>query len=158
MEAVKMKVEVTNQKPEIAVAMKVTAIGMDKMVEAMDAGYTRLMGHISEQGKQIVGAPYCCYTNANEDFSQFDMELGIPISEAVSAQGEIFMSQTCEGKAITATHKGAYKDLEAVYTALMDYVKENSLELTGVYYDYYISNPADTPESELLTQVIFPIK
>jgi effector-binding domain-containing protein len=40
----------------------------------------------------------------------------------------------------------------------MDYVKENSFELTGVYYDYYINNPADTPESELLTQVLFPVK
>ena len=153
-----MNIEITNQSPVIAAAIKVTAMGMDKMVEAMDAGYTKLMGYIAEQGKQIAGAPYCCYTNANEDFSRFDMEFGIPVNEAVAASGEIFMSQTCESKAVTATHKGAYKDLEATYTALMDYVKENSLELTGVYYDYYISNPADTPESELLTQVVFPIK
>jgi len=68
------------------------------------------------------------------------------------------MSKTYEGKAVAATHKGAYKDIEPTYTALMDYVKDNSLELTGVYYDYYISNPAETPESELLTQVVFPIK
>jgi len=116
------------------------------------------MGYIAEQGKQMTGAPYCCYTNASEDFSSFDMEFGIPVSEAVAASGEIFMSRTYEGKAVTGMHKGAYKDLEAAYAALMDYVKENSLELTGVYYDYYISNPADTPESELLTQVVFPIK
>jgi len=153
-----MNVEVTNQKPEIAVAIKVTAIGMDKMVEAMDTGYPKLMGYIEEQGKQITGAPYCCYMNGNEDFSQFDLELGIPVSEAISAQGEFFMSQTYEGKAIAAMHKGAYKDIEKAYTALMDYAKENSLELTGIYYDYYISNPADTPESELLTQVVFPVK
>ena len=153
-----MNIEVSNQKPVIAAAIKVTAMGMDRMVETMNAGYTKLMGYIAEQGKQIAGAPYCCYTNASEDFMQFDMEFGIPVNEAVAASGEIFMSQTYEGKAVTGTHKGAYKDLETTYTALMDYVKENSLELTGAYYDYYISNPADTPESELLTQVIFPIK
>jgi effector-binding domain-containing protein len=153
-----MNIEVTYQKPVIAAAIKVTAMGMDKMVEAMNVGFTKLMGYIAEQGKQITGAPYCCYTNASEDFSQFDMEFGIPVSEGVAACGEIFMSHTYEGKALTGTHKGAYKDLEATYTALMDYVKENSLELTGVYYDYYISNPAETPESELLTQVVFAIK
>ena len=153
-----MKIEVTNQQPQIAAAIKVTAMSMDNMVEAMDAGYAKLMGYIAEQGKQISGAPYCCYTNANEDYSQFDMEFGIPISEAVAASGEIFMSRSYEGKAVAGTHKGAYKTIDATYTALMDYVKENSLELTGVYYDYYISNPADTPESELLTQVVFPIK
>jgi effector-binding domain-containing protein len=153
-----MKIEMTNQQPQIAAAVKVTAIGMDKMVEAMDAGFSKLMGYITEQGKQIAGAPYCCYSNCSEDFSQFDMEFGIPVNEAISAQGEIFMSQTYEGKAITATHKGAYKDIEVAYAALMDYAKDNSLELSGVYYDYYISNPAETLESELLTQVVFPIK
>ena len=55
-------------------------------------------------------------------------------------------------------YKGAYKDIEIAYTALMAYMAENRLESTGVYYDYYLNNPADTPESELLTQVVFPIK
>ena len=153
-----MKIEVTNQQPLIAAAIKVTAMGMDKMVEAMSAAYTKIIEYIAEQGKQMAGAPYCCYTNCSEDFSQFDMEFGIPVNEAVAASGEIIMSRTYEGKAVIGTHKGSYKTLEAAYTALMDYVKENSLELTGAYYDYYISDPADTPEDELLTQVVFPVK
>jgi effector-binding domain-containing protein len=41
---------------------------------------------------------------------------------------------------------------------MMQYLAENQLESTGVYYDYYLSNPADTPESELFTRVIFLIK
>ena len=152
-----MKIEVTNEKSEIAVAIKAIAIDMDQMVEVMDTSYAKLMGYIAAQGKQISGAPYCCYTNPNEDYSQFDMEFGIPVSEAVDAKDEIFMSQTYRGKAITAIHKGAYKDLETMYVALMDYAKENSLELAGVYYDYYISNPADVTESELLTKLVFAL-
>jgi len=153
-----MKIEVTNQQPQIAVAMKKTAISMEQIAEVTTEGYTKLMGYLAEQGKQIAGAPYLAYMNGNEDFSKFDIELGIPVSEAVSVQGELYMSQSYEGKAITTTYKGAYKDIEVAYVALMDYAKENALEMTGVYYDYYISNPADTPENELLTQVVFPIK
>ena len=153
-----MNVELTNQKSEIAAAIKVTAIGMDKMVEAMETGYPKLMEYVAQQGKEMTGAPYCCYTNCTEDYSQFDIELGIPVSEAVPAEGEIFMSQTYGGKAIAITHKGAYKDIDAAYGILMDYAKENSLELTGDYYDYYVNDPANTPESELLTQIVFPIK
>jgi len=152
-----MKIEVTNFEPEIAAAIKATSMSMENMVEAMEKGYSILMEYIAEQGKEIAGPPYCCYTNASEDYSQFDMEFGIPVSEAVPAKDEIFMSETYEGKAVTGTHKGSYKEIDTTYTALMDYVKDNSLELTGVYYDYYISNPADTPESELLTQIVFPI-
>ena len=153
-----MKIEVTNKQPQIAAAIKRTELGMDKIVEAMNVDYTKLMEYIAQQGKQIAGAPYCFYTNANEDYTKFDIELGIPVNEAVSYSGEIFMSQTYEGKALTATHKGAYKDLETTYCALMDYAKENSIEIANDCYDYYISNPADTPESELLTEVVFPIK
>jgi effector-binding domain-containing protein len=153
-----MKIEVTNQQPQIAAAIKRTALSMDKIVEAMDNDYTKLMGYIAEQGKQIAGAPYCFYTNASEDYMIFDIELGIPVSEAIPAFGEIYMSQTYEGKALVGTHKGAYKDLEKTYCALMDYAKENSIDLANDCYDYYLSNPADTPENELLTQVVFPIK
>ena len=84
--------------------------------------------------------------------------MGIPVKKKAAVSGEFFMSKTCDGKAITATYKGAYKDIEGAYLALMGYMAENKLESTGVYYDYYINDPADTPESELLTQIVFPIK
>ena len=153
-----MKIEVTNKQPQIAVAMKKTAVSMEQIADVTTGGYTKLMEYLAEQGKQIAGAPYLAYMNGNEDFSKFDIELGIPVSEAVPVEGEFYMSQSYEGKAISTTYKGAYKDIEVAYVALMDYAKENALEMTGVYYDYYISNPADTPESELLTQIVFPIK
>ena len=153
-----MKIEVTNQQPQIAAAIKRMALSMDKIIEAMDTDYSKLMEYITEQGKQIAGAPYCFYTNASEDYMTFDIELGIPVSEAVPVSGEIYMSRTYEGKALVGTHKGTYKDLEKTYCALMDYAKENSIDIANDCYDYYLSNPADTPEDELLTLVIFPIK
>ena len=94
----------------------------------------------------------------NKNVISFDIELGIPVSEAVPVSGEIYMSQTYEGNALVGTHKGAYKDLEKTYCALMDYAKENSIDIANDGYDYYLNNPADTPENELLTQVVFPIK
>ena len=153
-----MKIEVANLEPQIAVATKKTAVNMEQIAEVATEGLTKLMEFLAKQGKEIAGAPYLAYTNCNEDFSEFDVELGIPVNEAMPATGEIFMSQTYEGRAVTTTYKGAYKGIEVAYVALMDYAKENALEMTGVYYDYYISNPADTPESELLTEVVFPIK
>ena len=152
-----MKIEVTSQKAQIAVAIKRTAVNMEQIAELTTDGYTRLMGYLLEQGKQIAGAPYLAYMNGNEDFSEFDIELGIPVLEAIPDQGEFYMSQTYEGKAILTVYQGAYKDIEAAYVALMNYAEENALEMTGVYYDYYISDPTDTPENELLTQVVFPI-
>ncbi|MCL2753052.1 MAG: GyrI-like domain-containing protein [Defluviitaleaceae bacterium] len=153
-----MKIEITNLKPQIAVAMKETSLNMESVHEAIGEMAAKLMAYLAEQGKDMAGAPYLAYFNATEDFSTFDIEWGFPISEPVPNSGEIFMSQTCEGKAITAMHKGSYSGLGATYSAIMDYAKENSLNCTGVVYDYYLNNPDETPESELLTQVIFSIK
>ena len=52
-----MNIEVTNLKSEIAAAIMIKAISMDKIAETMNSGYTILMGYIAEQGKQIAGVP-----------------------------------------------------------------------------------------------------
>ena len=153
-----MNIEVTNQKSQIAVALKKESATMAEISVLATEGLQKVFGFLAQRGIKIAGAPYLAYTNGNADFSRFDVELGIPVSGEVAVSGEFFMSKTCEGKAITATYKGAYKDIDTAYTALMEYMAENKLESTGVYYDYYINDPADTPESELLTQIVFPIK
>jgi effector-binding domain-containing protein len=153
-----MNIEIINKEAEIAVAVKFEAVEFTKMAEIMTEGYQKLMAYVVKCGKQMAGAPYCKYTNGSEDFMKWDIELGVPVSEPLPEQGKFYMSKTCAGKAITAMHKGAYKDIEQTYAPMMQYLAENKLESTGVYYDYYLSNPADTPESELLTKVVFPLK
>lgn len=143
-----MNIEITNLSSQIAVATKATAVTMENMTVAIDTGYEKLMHAVAEQGAQLIGAPYCAYLNSNEDFTIFDIELGIPINTAISASDEVYMSQTYEG---------SYATLEATYEAMLVYLQQNHLESTGVYYDYYLSNPLDTPENQLLTQVVFPI-
>ena len=153
-----MNIELSEQISQIAVAVKKENATMAEISALATDGLQKVFEFLAQQGIEIAGAPYLAYTNGNADFTQFDIELGIPVGEEVSVNGDFFMSRSCEGKAITATHKGAYKDVDAAYAALMEYMVENKLESTGVYYDYYLNNPADTPESELLTQVVFPVK
>jgi effector-binding domain-containing protein len=153
-----MNIEVTNQESQIAVAIKKEAVRFDNMAGVMVEVYQILLAYIAQQGKQIAGAPYCKYTNGSEDFMQWDIELGVPVSEPLPEQDGMYMSRTCEGKAICAMHKGSYKDIDQTYTPMMEYLTANNLESTGDYYDYYISNRADTPENESLTQVVFPVK
>lgn len=113
-----MKIEVTNHPPQISVAIKRTAVSMDNLHEIIDEICAKLLAHLAEQGKEMAGAPYLVYMNGNDDFSQFDIEWGFPVAEPVPVSGEVYMSQTYEGKAITATHKGSYNDLETTYCAI----------------------------------------
>ena len=153
-----MNIEIINKEPEIAIAVKFDAVNFTEMAKVMVEGYQKLWTYIAKCGKQMAGAPYCKYTNGSENFMKWDIELGVPVSEVLPEEDKIYMSKTCEGRAITAIHKGAYRDIEKTYTPLMQYLTDNKLESTGIYYDYYLNNPADTPENELLTKVVFPIK
>lgn len=154
-----MNIETINKQSEMAVAVKKEAVRFDgNMGEWMGKAYESLWAHAAKHGKQITGCPYCKYTNASEDFMQFDVELGLPVSEPLPEQDGIYMSKTCEGRAICATHKGPYKDMEKTYAPMMEYLTANNLESTGVYYDYYVNDPAHVAESELLTKVVFPIR
>lgn len=153
-----MDIKIIKKESEIAAAIKKEAVRFNSMGDVMAEIYQKLWAYIAKLGKNMAGAPYCKYTNGSEDYMQFDIELGIPVSEPLPEEGEIYMSKTCEGRAVSAIHKGAYKDIEKTYTPMMEYLAKNNLKSTGVYYDYYLSNPAETPESELLTKVVFLIK
>lgn len=153
-----MKVEVTNLTPQISVASKRTAVSMGNIHEAINEMSTKLMDYLTEQGKEMSGPPYLKYMNMKPDFSEFDIEWGFPVAESLPDTVEFYMSKTHEGKAIIATHKGSYDTLEKTYAAIMDYEKENSLENIGIFYDIYLSDPDKTPEDELLTQVVCPIR
>ena len=152
-----MNIEVKEMQAKIALAVKRKAT-MENIAAVMDEGYGKILGYLNEIGQYPVCAPYACYMNCSPDFCEFDLEMGFPVAAEVTVKDDLFMSKSFEGKAATVMYKGAYKDIEPAYVALMEYMAANSLESTGVYYDYYISNPADTPESELLTEVVFPIK
>ena len=153
-----MSIEAIDKEAEIAVAVKHMAVDFTNIGPFMSEGYQKLYDYAIQCGKQVTGAPYCKYTNPSEDYMRFDIELGFPVGEPLPEKDDIFMSKTCEGKAITAMHKGAYKDIEETYAPMMQYLTENNLESTGVYYDYYLNDPAVTPESELLTKVVFMLK
>ena len=153
-----MNIEVAYQKAEIAVAIEKKSVTMEDISTVTTEGLGRVFQFLADQNIQMAGAPYLVYKNGNADFTQFDVEMGIPVLEEAAVSGEFFMSKTCEGKAVCGTHKGAYKDIEPLYMAMMQYIAENSLESTGLYYEFYINDPADTPESELLTSVVFPVK
>ena len=107
-----MNIEMINKESEIAIAVKYDAVDFTNMSGIMGEVYGKLQAYLAQNGKQMMGAPYCKYTNGSADSMKFDIELGIPVSEPLPEQEEIFMAKTCAGKAITAMHKGAYKDID----------------------------------------------
>ena len=153
-----MDIKVLDQKAEPALAVKQPAVNMKNLQAVMGEAYGLIMKKLEELGKEITGAPYVLYTNANPDYSVFDLEMGFPVAEELPVDGDLYMTKTYEGKAVEAIHKGPYDTLEETYVAMMKYIQENSLEATGETYDFYLNNPMETKPEELLTKVVMPVK
>ncbi len=153
-----MDISVKQQEAQWALALKRSGVTMEAMMETINQGYAQIEAKLAELGRQMAGPPYACYTNMSDDMSTFDMELGFPVSEEFAVDSELFVTRTYEGPAIEAVHQGSYDTLEVAYEAMMQYANEQSLELTGVYYEHYDSDPDVTPAEELLTRIVMVIK
>lgn len=155
-----MKIEMITKEAEMAVSISKKAVRFDSSYkgEIKSEWYPKLWQYLGKHGVKPAGVPYCKYTNPSEDFMQFDIEMGVPVSAPLPEQDELYMTHTCQGKGIVTMHQGAYKDLEHTYAAMMKYLAEHQLSPNGVYYEYYLNDPTNTPERELLTKVICMIK
>ena len=68
------------------------------------------------------------------------------------------MTEIAGGKYATCTHIGPYKDTCPAYEALWKWIQENGHVPVGICYEFYINDPANTPEEKLETKILFPLK
>jgi effector-binding domain-containing protein len=55
----------------------------------------------------------------------------------VPTAGDIRLSETPAGRAVTTTHWGSYDDLPAAHRAILDWCRERSLMPTGRNWEVY---------------------
>ena len=150
-----MKIEVTQQKSVRAVALTKKTT-MANLAAAIGEGYGKIGAYLAKSGVQMSDAPYVAYPG--DMHNEFDLEMGFPVASDLPCEGEFYMTDTYEGKAVSATFKGPYSELSKAYGEVFKYIGENKLEMTGGCYDFYTNDPADTPPEELLTIIVIPIK
>ncbi len=109
-----------------------------------------------ELGEQPVGPPFAGYFNM--DMQDMDVEIGIPVAREFSGKDFITPSQIPSCKAATCLYTGPYTGLEPAYTQLLQWINENKYEPTGVVYEFYLNDPAQTPPEELQTEIVFLLK
>jgi effector-binding domain-containing protein len=55
-------------------------------------------------------------------------------------------------------YKGPYSGMEAMYKEIFQWIAQNGHQPEGIYYEYYLNSPREAPESELLTEIVIPIR
>jgi len=132
----------------------------DEIGAALEAAYGRVAMFISSNGLQMDGQPIAI--NNFWDERGFGFDAGIPVSGAPSRgagpESPVRMGETYGGRVVRAVHVGPYTGLEETYAIIDAFVVAHKLETNGRSWDVFVSDPGNTPEEELKTEIYYPVK
>jgi len=123
------------------------------------AAFGRLYDWISEKGYAPHGPAIAVYyiTPGQVPDDQLLWELrsqvsGNEVACGLDAQG-FGVKQVGAVQVAAAMHRGPFEKIEETYNAMMAWLAENDYEINGPLEEHYISDPAETPPDELLTEI-----
>ncbi len=119
--------------------------------------YHKVAAHAADCAATMVGPPFARYRMVAADHLEFEIEAGIPIASAVAGSDEVEASSLPGGLAAVTWHIGEYADMEAAYTAVMDWIADQGGRPSGPPWEVYHSDPNEEPDpARWRTEVIQP--
>lgn len=118
-----------------------------------------VVGFIMAKGLQMRGAPFGVYFNSPHEVPVEELmyEVGIPIAGEAQEEGRVKIKTTPEQLTLSTVYEGPYSECGKAIGALAEYAYKNGYEIIGPPMETYISDPNETPESELITEMCFPV-
>jgi effector-binding domain-containing protein len=130
------------------------------MSAAMGKAYFQILSFIDANALQDAGAPISISRSFNGSEMLFDAAIpvrGISDSTVQDAAG-VKIGKTYAGAVIRVRHQGAYRNLIQTHRKVTAYLAALGIERNGDAWESYVSDPTRVPESELLTDVYYPIR
>ncbi len=138
----------TDVKPALSTR---TRCSYNELTDKALASFEAIEDYLSTLKEEAADTGFIAFYNLEMD--DLDVEVGYPVSKELAGSGDIQASQIPGGKKLTCLYKGPYREMEAAYHAMSGYIGEQGLNPTGVMYKFYLNNPTEVPEEELLTRI-----
>jgi AraC family transcriptional regulator len=118
-----------------------------------------IVGFIMAKGLQIMGPPFGVYFNSPQEVSVEELmyELAMPFDGEAKEEGRVKIKTIPAQLVLSTVYKGPYSECGMAIGVLAQYAQQNGYEIIGPPMETYISDPNETPESELLTEMAFPV-
>jgi effector-binding domain-containing protein len=122
------------------------------LVSFFDRAFSSLPAECQAQGVEITGPPFALYRRPPGE--SIDLEVGFPTDGVVEPRGEIRPSELPEGRAATATHRGAYDGLGQAWQSLFEAMQAAGLKPAFPFWEVYATKPSpDMDPTDLMTQL-----
>lgn len=131
-------------------------VAMQDIPDFFTASFNRLMGVISKQGGQLVGAPCGIYYSWDEKTQSTDMAAAMPVAKKKDFAADIQTIVLPKTKAYQIDYYGAYDKSMLAYLAFEKYCKEHGLVQKSFIIEEYLTDPASEPDQDKwLTRIYF---
>ena len=128
-------------------------------VEDMGDLIGEIVDWMMNQNVEMTGPPYSAYYTSPAEVAPEDMqyEMGVPFLGEASEAGKVKIKIMPAQQVLSTLHKGPYNEVGSVYEILMNKVIEDGYQMTGAPLEIYFISPIEVPETDLLTEVQFPV-
>jgi effector-binding domain-containing protein/carbon monoxide dehydrogenase subunit G len=127
---------------------------------ALAAAYGRVAVFIAANGLQIAGQPIAVSNYWDDRGYGFDAAMpvsGTP-TRGAGPGSAVRMGETYGGRVVRAVHVGPYTGLEDTYHKVEAFMIAHKLESNGRSWEVFVSDPGNTAEEELVTEIYQPVK
>lgn len=132
----------------------------DAIGNAYAEAYSKIGAAMATAGLEQAGSVMAIGRKWDEAAGVYEFDAAVPVKGAKLSlpEGEVKIGQTYTGEALRAVHKGPYKGLEAHFEKMIAFKAAAGYLDNGNPWDVYVSDPANTPEGELVTETYIPVK
>lgn len=133
-----------------------TRSSVERLPEVLGPAWGAIMAHAGPAGAQPSDAPFVAYHNMDRD--DLDVEVGMTFGQVLPGEGDVRPGGISAGRAVQCVHVGPYAELRSTYRAVEAWIARHELEPAGPAYEFYLDDPGETPEAELRTRVVLPVR
>lgn len=118
-----------------------------------------VVGFIMAKGLQMMGPPFGIYFNSPQEVPVEELmyEVGMPFAGEAEEESRVKIKTVPAQMVLSTVHKGPYSECGMAIGALAEFAYKKGYGITGPPMETYLSDPNETPENELLTEICFPV-
>lgn len=149
-----MKIEIKNI-PEYKVASILKKGSYEQIPDTLGKVVGWLMAKKVEIQMPIYGLYYNSPMAVSEE--ELEWEVGAAFIGDLEGDGDIEIKTVSQHDAVSSVFKGPYGEAASVYMDLIQYAANEGFQIAGPVLESYLNSPDEVPESELLTEIQFPV-
>lgn len=130
----------------------------DSAFETLVDAFKTVYGYLDKAGLAPDGRAMMIYTAADDLGFSFQAAVPVAAAPATPPQGDIAVGPAPSGKAYKFVHRGPYDAMDNTYEAITNFFDERNMDAKDMFIEEYETDPRTTPETELVINVLVPVK